>query len=261
MKIQAVPTKLKLTLQELALPLVLGAAVFSGATEAKADLTFDNFTLAPNITGTSSTPNTFMGGGYTLASGTTSINGFDLYPVNFTANTYTAIKATVYVWGSVNMGAVGVGSPAFGDLLGTYTQTFTIGGGGLLPNNYLPIEGDGVSTPGFSLGSSLAISGPTIGLTFSYQGSTDGVNFSTANSLTSIISYGAPASIGANVFNGYYRNASAEADGNFVSSLRSLGLTDQSVAVRIYGTVVPEPTSMALAGLGCAVLVIFRRRR
>jgi hypothetical protein len=253
---------LKCSLHRLTLPLALGALVFGATYKTQADLAFDNITTAPNITGTSSTPNTFMGGAYTLSAGTTALTGFDLFPVNFTTSTFTAIKATVYVWGTVNTGAVSAGSPAFGNLLGTYTQTFTVSSG-FAPNTYLSIEDDGVSTPGFALGSPLAISGTTIGLTFSYQGATDGVTFSTINSLTSLISYGAPASVGANVFNGYYRNANSEVDGNFTSSLRSLGLTDQSVAVRIYGdvTVVPEPASMALAGLGCAVLVIFRRRR
>lgn len=255
-------THLKCALHRLTLPLALGALAFGMTNKTLADLAFDNITTAPSITGTSSTPNTFMGGAYTLLPGTTTLSGFDLFPVNFTTSTFTAIRATVYVWGTVNTGAVSAGSPAFGNLLGTYTQTFTVSGG-FGPSTYLSIEDDGISTPGFALSSPLAVSGPTIGLTFNYQGATDGVTFSTINSLTSLISYGAPASVGANVFNGYYRNANSEVDGNFTSTLRSLGLTDQSVAVRIYGDViaVPEPTSMTLAGLGCAALLVFRRRR
>jgi hypothetical protein len=107
----------------------------------------------------------------------------------------------------------------------------------------------------------LSIPSTTIGLTFNYQGTTDGVTYNSVNSLTSLIEYGMPPTVGSQLFNGYYRNANSEVDGNFTSTLRSLGFTDQGLALRVFGTVVPEPSSFALAGLGAAALLIFRRRK
>jgi hypothetical protein len=238
------------------------------AANAKADVVFDNISNFENsvpgasVTGTGSTPNTFMGGGYVLSPGTTSISGFDFFPANFTANTYTGLRVTFYVWGTVNTGTVNAGSPAFGNLLGSYTfDTLTPG---FTPNSFFGIENDGI-TPGYTLASPLAISSTTIGLTFNYQGTTDGVNYSSVNALTSLISYGTTPTVGSQVFSGYYRNANSEVNGNFTSTLRSLGGTpvpsNQSLSVRVYTNPVPEPTTLALVGAGGLALLAIRRRR
>jgi hypothetical protein len=117
-------------------------------------------------------------------------------------------------------------------------------------------------TPGITLATPLAVPSTQIGISFNYQGTTDGINYSSFQNLTSIISSNAPT-VGSEVFAGYYRNAGTptETDGNFTSSLRALGGLGsfQSLAVRVYS--VPEPTSVALAGLGAAALLIFRRRK
>jgi hypothetical protein len=156
------------------------------------------------------------------------------------------------------MGAVSAATPAFGNLLASYTLTSA---GSFNTGFYFPFEsGSPGVTPGISLATPLSVPG-TIGLTFNFQGTTDGVNYVNANNLTSVIATGNPATVGSEVFNGYYRNANSEVNGNFTSALRSLGLNNQSLAVRIYGDVVPEPSSFALAGLGAAALVIFRRRK
>ena len=96
-------------------------------------------------------------------------------------------------------------------------------------------------------------------MSFNYQGTTDGVNYANANNLTSIIATGNPATVGSEVFNGYYRNANSEVNGNFTSTLRSLGLQNQSLAVRIY-TNVPEPSSVCVLGLGVGAWIVTRLR-
>jgi len=222
---------------------------------------FDNMTAiqegAPGAaaSATSSTPNTFMGQGYTLAAGTTSITGFDLFPVNLSGTTFTTLKMNVFVWGGVNMGTVNAANPAFSNLLGNFSVTSE-------PGSF--DSGFFYSFNGVTLDTPIALSGTTIGLTFNIQGSTDGVNFSNVNSLTSIIANGVAPTVGSAVFNGYYRNANNETNGNFTSTLKSLGLTNQSLGVRIYGenvSAVPEPGIYLMMGLGLAVLAIARRRK
>lgn len=200
-----------------------------------------------------------MGDAYVLAAGTTTITGFDVFPVNLSGTAYTGLKINIFVWGTVNTNAASAGSPAFGNLLGSYDLTSS---GTFTSGFFYPFEGSPVgSAPGISLGTPLAISSPTIGLSFNFQGTTDGVNYSSVNSLTSIIQYGMAPTVGSQVFNGYYRNANSETNGNFTSTLRSLGFQNQSLGLRIFGDVapVPEPTTMALFG-SSAVLLFLRRR-
>jgi hypothetical protein len=215
-----------------------------------------NQTAGTGIVSTSSTPNTFMGDAYVLTPGTTAISGFDLYPVNATATTYTGLRITVYVWGGVNTGTVSAGSPAFSNLLGSYTATVT---NTFTAGFYYPIESlnPGID-PGFALTTPLAIPSTTIGITVNVQGTTNGTTFANASNLTSIITYGQTPAVGSNLFNGYYRNANSEVNGNFTSTLRSLGQTNQSVALRIYSPV-PEAGTWLMMGLGLAALALRRR--
>ncbi|MFL6594245.1 MAG: PEP-CTERM sorting domain-containing protein, partial [Chthoniobacterales bacterium] len=205
--------------------------------------------------------NTFMGDGYNLLSGAFDITGFDLYPVNNSGTDYTGLKITIYVWGAVNTtGTVNATTPAFSNLLNTYTLTTA----GTFTNGfYFPFESatPGV-TPGITLGAPLTIPSSTVGLTFAYQGTTDGVNFASANGLSSTIAGGPAPTVGSDVFNGYYRNANSETNGNFTSSLRSLGGigAQQSVMVRVYGDAVPEPSTLALVPGGVGLLLFLRRK-
>jgi PEP-CTERM motif-containing protein len=244
---------------------LVGTACLSAAVTSNAALVFDNMSnyeggnTNAHIAVTSSTPNTFMGDAYTLAPGTTSITGFDIYPANLSGVNYVGIKINIFVWGSVNTsGTVNSTTPAFGNLLGSYTLTSS---GSFNTGFFFPFEGspNGVN-PGITLGAPLNIPSTTIGITFNYQGTTDGTTYNSINSLTSLIGYGLPPTVGSQVFSGYYRNAASESDGNFVSSLRTLGNANESLALRVYGNVVPEPSSFALIGIGSAALLIFRRR-
>lgn len=252
---------MKRTRNLLVAVLCLGTAMASNAALLFDNMSnFENGVTGANVSATGSTPNTFMGGAYNLLSGASSITGFDIYPANLSGTGYNALRINIFVWGSVNTsGTVNSTTPAFGNLLGNYTFTSS---GSFNSGFFFPFEGtpNGVN-PGITLTTPLSISSTLIGLTFNYQGSTDGgTTFNNINSLTSLISYGTPASVGSLQFNGYYRNASSEVNGNFISSLRTLGNANEGLGVRIYGLAVPEPSSMAVASLGMGMLVLIRRR-
>ena len=207
-----------------------GVAVFDDMSN------YENSVPGANAVFTSSTPNSFMGDGYLLTPGTTNITGFDVFPVNETGITFTGLQITIYVWGSVNQGTVNSITPAFGNLLETYTATITqeIDSG-----FFYSIEGFPVgSGPGLVLTTPLTISGTNIGITINTQGTTDGINYSNYDSLSSTISYGTPATIGGEDFNGYYRNLNSEMDGNFIEGLRTLmGQSFQTLGLRVFGNI------------------------
>jgi hypothetical protein len=250
---------------------IAALAILIPAGTARADLVFDNISNFENgdpdanIAATGSVPNTFMGEAYELNPGTTEITGFDVFPVNLSGTDYTDLQINIYVWGSVNTtGTVNAATPAFSNLLATYTLTAS---GGFPTGFFFPFEGatPGVD-PGITLATPLQIPSTLVGITFNYQGSTDnGDTFNSANDLESLIVFGTPASEGSLVFSGYYRNANSEMDGNFISSLRTLGNTDESLAMRIFGDsgleVVPEPSTVFTALAACGVCVSFALSR
>jgi hypothetical protein len=228
------------------LAIVLG--IISSVSPARAAVIFDNISNFeagnPNdgVTATGSTPNTFMGDGYLLNPATTSITGFDIFPVNVCGTDLDGLQITIYVWQNVNLsGTVNSTTPAFSNLLATYTVATTPSAGSIPTGYYFRFEGSPVGTsPGLTLGTPLAITGTNVGITINYQGTLDGgTTYFNTNALTSLISYGTNAqniSVGNQNFSGYYRNASSEVNGNFISSLRSLGLPSQSLALRVFGT-------------------------
>ena len=145
----------------LALPTLSQAAqvVFDNIT------TFESGNTNAHISATGSTPNTFMGAGYNLLAGTYDITGFDLYPVNLSGTAFDHLKLNIFVWGSVNTsGTVNSTTPAFGNLLASYTLTSA---GSFNTGFYFPFEGspNGVN-PGISLATPLAIPTSTVGISF-----------------------------------------------------------------------------------------------
>jgi hypothetical protein len=247
----------------LILTSIIAIGIGWGSPVKAATLLFDNISSdrGSNIAATASTPNTFMGGAYNLVPGASQITGFDLYPVNLSGTGFNALRLSIYVWGTVNTsGTVNATTPAFGNLLANYVLTSS---GTFSSGFFFPFEGTpaGVN-PGITLATPLSIPSSQIGLTFNYQGSTDGgVTFNSANSLTSLITFGDPPAVGSLVFSGYYRNAASEINGNFTSSLRTLGNANEGLGVRVYGNVVPEPGTISLVALGALGLVLYRRRR
>jgi len=255
------------SLRNLSGLLVLAAMGVASPAPSKASVVFDNMSsyeggnTNAHVAATGSTPNTFMGDGYMLAPGTVDLTGMDIFPVNLSGTNFTGLKINIFIWGTVNTGTVNASTPAFGNLLASYTFTTS---GTFNSGFYFPFEGSPIgSGPGITLGTPLVLPSTTIGMTFNYQGTTDGVTYNNVNNLSSLISYGTPPTVGSDIFNGYYRNANSEVNGNFTSSLRSLGFADQSLAVRLFGDIVPtpEPTGFAIVGLGAAILLIFRRRK
>jgi MYXO-CTERM domain-containing protein len=237
------------------LSLLVGAVALVGASSANAAVSFDNIT-GRSITATSSVPNTFMGGAYNLAAGTTNVTGFQVVCYNATggATPINFIKATVYLWDTVNLGTVSAASPAFSNSLGSSSAIYDFtASGGLATGFYSALT--------MNLASAIALADTQVGVTVNFQASADGVNFTSVSKLTTVITYGAAPAVGSNVFNGYYRNAGtpSETDGNFTSALRALAVADQSVALQIMSSDVPAPGALAL--LGVAGLVGGRRRR
>jgi hypothetical protein len=249
--------------------LLAGAFALSAlASTGHAAVVFDDISAyQAGVTGAGvsavSSPNQSIGDAFTLAPGTVDITGFDLYPVNLVSNkTYNALKLNIYVWGGVNTGTVSASSPAFSDLLGSYSATFT----GSFPTGYFfsfESANPGV-TPGISLAAPLAVTGPSVGISINVQGSTNGgATYSTVTNLTSLITYGAAPTVGSEPFSGFY--ASTGNSSNYTTGPYAFtsGYSNEGLALRIYGDIaaVPEPASSALMALGVATLLMVRRRR
>ena len=233
---------------------------------SKAGVVYDNISneqqgvTGAYVTATTTTPNTFMGGAYLLAPGTTEITGLDMFPVDL-AGSYTGLKLTVDVWAVVNLGTVSAAAPAFGDELGSYTFNET---GTYASGHFYGFVGTPNGTnPCFVLPAPLAIPSILMALTFSYQATTDGTNYQTVNNLDSLISFGLRPSVGRNPFTGFYQNFASETNGNFVSPQTMLGPANENLTVRIFGdsNPVPEPTTLALTGAGGLALFVLRRIR
>ena len=116
-----------------------------------------------------------MGDAYNLYPGSTVITGFDLFPVNTTGINFTGLQITIYVWGTVNTsGTVNATTPAFGNLLNTYTFTYS---GSFNTGFFYPFTSVPGTTPGITLATPLSIPSTQVGITINYQGTTNGTTY------------------------------------------------------------------------------------
>ncbi len=266
-------------------------AIGALASSASADVVFDNATAAiygigstaatGHVDATTSSGDSFMGGAFNLAPGTADLTGVTSYFDNITGlvsspgTTFNAVKATVYIYGTYTPGTP-TGTPAFSNLLGTYSQTIS---GTFAPTasrtSIYSVGGSG--SPGISFAPLVLPTGTTqIGLTFNYQGSSDnGKTFSSLTGLTPVISYTNQGgtdgpTVGSDAFNGYLLDRSGEGTGNFTNGgdttfrqENGQSPTYEGIAVQLDGDIAasPEPTSLLLAGVAAGPLVLRRRRR
>lgn len=223
--------------------LAAGLLGFAYASFGQGALVFDNWSNFENYNPlayaawTPDTPNSFMGDGYQLTPGTTNITGFDFIPMNGTSNNLLGVKINVYIWGSINQGAVGPSTPAFGNLLGLYTATLSQS---IPSSNYFAFESfPPGSAPYITLNPPLAIPGTNVGITINYEGTVDGTTYSNMDDLTSLVTYGLPDSVGGADFNGFYINNNSEMNGNFIEGYTQFigGYPFQTVGLRIYGNI------------------------
>ena len=238
-----------------------------GGPEVTHALIFDAITGLAGASGTTSTPNTFIGeaiDGSAAGGLAPKLTGFDCAIVNFTGATVTTtnLRLNAYVWGThLNSGAGNV----FSNLLATYTVDF--GPVSLATSSFIPIESatPGV-TPGVVLATPLQLtSNQNWGMTFNWQTetATPGTYVST-NNFTQALRVTGPFAVGTPDFAapnfGYYRNAGSENTGNFLfSSARNIG-ANSGVYMRAYAEAVPEPTSLAVLGLSGLTLIARRRK-
>jgi hypothetical protein len=210
-------------------------------TAALPSAVFDSFTGA-TLNYTNSTPRSIMGAGITLgdnapASNITITSG-KAYVFATAAANYTAIRLTITFWGTVS-GAVTGTTPAFSNSLGS--QSIDCGPLNASARGYVY---------SFVLPTPVTLPARTCGVTIAWQGDS-GSGLAPTENLTSIIRYGtAPIAVGSSAVGtagtgGYYRNASSEADGNFLgSSFRTLsGQTNQSLALILYTSPAPPLVS------------------
>lgn len=244
---------------------------------ASADLVFDSISptggVAPTFTGTGGAPHTLMGTALTLGNvgaGPIHVDGLDVAYRAYAAASYTNIRLDIMFFETATLATSG-SSPAFSNLLFTRTvntgTTTTAAGTRYTYQSATP----GV-TPGLALSPGFVLNDPTkpIGIQVLIRGDKgDGNGLVATDDLGLSLRYNVAPAVGSTPIGGtaggFYRNASVPAPTTssvlLGSDYRSLtGITDTTMALRLYATPVPEPASMVALGLGAAALLRRRRR-
>jgi hypothetical protein len=196
---------------------------------------FDSRTNA-TVSFTSSTPRTYMGQPFNLASDSP-ITQMKAYMVSTAAVTYTAIEARVQFWDAFTSAS----SPIFSSPVGP-VYTFSLGAGSLAANTFYELT--------LTFPSPIVLTGTNNhGVTINYRGNT-GAGLQDTTNLTNAIrgGTGAPAFAVGSVplpapNYGYTRNASGRTDFNFDSTdLRSIGANSALVMILYTGAADPTAT-------------------
>lgn len=190
---------------------------------------YDSFTVATGLTTTTGSPRTVMGGGFTAAGAgpEVDISKITVYMAATSAATYTNVRVNIQLWDT----AAAASTPVFGSAAGSLIVV-DLGPVTTTTNTFNAVD---ITLPSPIRLSSLANKGIAVG----YQGDS-GAGLVTTDALTSLLTYGAPVSVGTNSFNGgngFLRNASLRSDYNFLpSDLRTFtGITDVGFGVILYG--------------------------
>ena len=190
---------------------------------------YDSFTTATGLTTTTGVPRSVMGGGFSAAGAgpQVDISKITVYMAATTAVAYSNIRVNIQLWDT----AAAASTPVFGSAAGSLIVA-DLGAVSTTANTFNAV--DVTLSPPVRL-NSLA----SKGIAVSYQGDS-GSGLATTDALTSLMTYGAPVSVGTNSFNGgngFLRNASLRTDYNFLpSDLRTFsGITDVGFGVILYG--------------------------
>jgi len=246
---------------------VLSTIVLSGKANAQS-LIFDNLsafeTDAPGAAAAydPGPGETIVGGNFSLPGGTISLSGFDVAVINDSATTVPDLQVNIYVWGSVNTGPFSSTTPAFSNLLGSYSTDLAVN---LAQGDYKTLQsGEPGANPGIALATPLMIPVGTTGIGVSYgfeSSSTLNGVYAPKTGLTSLVTYGVPPTtdLSGSYYPYFFYNTGGETNGNFNEGPYTFNDPDNEMAARIYGTIaVPEPKGLAL--LGVAAIGSFRRR-
>lgn len=210
-------------------------------------LVFDTISGNPDIS-VGGTPRTYMGQDFNAADpgGPLLIERVLVLMGSTATQSYTNIRASVQLWDTYGIDpvyAIPAGSVHRFDLGPMSLAAFFAYDVDLVFPTPIPMTGLNLH-----------------GIAINFQGDTGAGLFDTDN-LTTIVRYGAvPIAVGSNPsVDGYWRNASGRTDFNFdLSDFRFFTGGNSALALQIYATGVPEPSTFALAGF--AALAFFTRR-
>jgi len=248
--------------------LSVAAAVFTLSTGgACAAVVFDGISDVASVN-LATAPNTFMGQAINLDAGTfsaglNSVSSFEVGLANVTGTNIVSRPVRLNMWLYQTYTPSAAATPVFSNQVGTAGSPSFI-----FDFPSLSLNTGFVTLATLTLAAPVVLtptSGTTIGIGLSWQVD-QGAGFVTLANFTTPVHAGVPPSVGTNatgsapVF-GYYRNASNEANGNFLgTSARNIG-NDSGLLLRINSPdAVPEPATTVIGAVFGLTLLTRRRR-